>query len=170
MKNMPNGSRRSFVKNGSLILLGGAATLPTALQAADSATGSENSAKRLLRAGLITDLHYADKDPLGTRHYRETLGKIAEAGAYFEKQKPEFSVELGDLIDAADSVETEMAYLGTIHREFAALPGDKHCVLGNHCVDTLTKREFLDGVGQKDSYYSFDSAGARRWIFSTTAP
>lgn len=159
MKTLPNANRRAFVKNGALFLLGSAATLPTALQAADSDAVPGDSAGHLLRAGLITDLHYADKEPLGTRHYRETLDKIAEAGAYFEKQKPEFIVELGDLIDAADSVETEMGYLRTIHREFAALPGNKHCVLGNHCVDTLTKQEFLDGVGQKDSYYSFDSAG-----------
>ncbi len=30
-------------------------------------------------------------------------------------------------------------------------------MLGNHCVYTLIKREFLDGVEQKRSYYSFDS-------------
>ena len=29
-------------------------------------------------------------------------------------------------------------------------------MLGNHCVHTLTKQEFLDGVEQKKSYYSFD--------------
>ena len=32
-------------------------------------------------------------------------------------------------------------------------------VLGNHCVDTLTKDEFLGGVEQKQSYYSFDRGG-----------
>ncbi len=30
-------------------------------------------------------------------------------------------------------------------------------MLGNHCVHTLTKQEFLDGVAQKKPYYSFDS-------------
>ena len=39
------------------------------------------------------------------------------------------------------------------------MPGKKHYVLGNHCVYTLTKDEFLDGVGQKKSYYSFDAGG-----------
>ena len=29
-------------------------------------------------------------------------------------------------------------------------------MLGNHCVYTLTKQEFLDGVEQEQSYYSFD--------------
>ena len=37
---------------------------------------------------------------------------------------------------------------------------NRHYVLGNHCVDTLTKEEFLAGVGQKRSYYSFDAGGA----------
>ena len=31
-------------------------------------------------------------------------------------------------------------------------------MLGNHCVYTLTKDEFLGGVGQRKSYYSFDVA------------
>lgn len=84
------------------------------------------------------------------------MGKLAEAATQFEKDKVSFVVELGDLIDAADSVETEQSYLKTINREFSATSMDRHYVLGNHCVDTLTKTEFLEGVEQKQSYYSFD--------------
>jgi alkaline phosphatase len=109
--------------------------------------------------GLITDLHYADKPPAGSRFYRETLTKLEEAATQFEKDKPDLVVELGDLIDAADSVEVEKQYLARINKEFAALPGDKHYVLGNHCVDTLTKEEFLGEVGQKKPQYSFDAGG-----------
>jgi 3',5'-cyclic AMP phosphodiesterase CpdA len=46
-----------------------------------------------------------------------------------------------------------------VNREFSALSKDRHYVLGNHCVDTLTKEEFLGGVGQKKAYYSFDRGG-----------
>ena len=74
----------------------------------------------------------------------------------FEQQKIHFVVELGDFIDAADAVETELQYLKVINREFSAISKDRHYVLGNHCVDTLTKAEFLEGVGQQQSYYSFD--------------
>ena len=35
-------------------------------------------------------------------------------------------------------------------------------MLGNHCVDTLTKGEFLGRVGQERSYFSFDAGG---WHF-----
>ena len=133
--------RRAFLQNGTLFLTA-AATVNTSSLFADEG-------KDRLRVGLITDLHHADKPPAGTRHYRETLGKLAEAATQFEKDKVNFVVELGDLIDAADSVETEQRYLKTINREFSAISKDRHYVLGNHCVDTLTKAEFLGGVEQE---------------------
>jgi len=140
--------RRAFLQNGT-VLLTAAVTVNTSSLFADEG-------KERLRIGLITDLHHADKPSAGTRHYRETLGKLAEAATQFEKDKVNFVVELGDLIDAADSVETEQRYLKTINREFSAISKDRHYVLGNHCVDTLTKAEFLGGVEQEKSYYSFD--------------
>ena len=115
-------SRRAFVRNGSLFLLG--AGLGSSHVAGLFA--AEADAKRRVRIGLITDMHYADKAPAGSRHYRETLGKLGEAAAQFAKDKPEFVVELGDLIDAADSVEVEKGYLKRINKDFAALPGEKY--------------------------------------------
>lgn len=140
--------RRAFLQNGALVL--------AAASNADGLPLLAGEDKAPLRVGLITDLHHADKPSAGTRHYRETLGKLAEAAAQFEKDRPTFVVELGDLIDAADAVETELRYLQTINSEFSAISRDRHYVLGNHCVDTLTKAEFLDGVEQEQSYYSFD--------------
>lgn len=143
--------RRAFLRNGTLLL--------TAASTWDSASLFAEEQGTSLRIGLVTDLHYADKPPAGTRHYRETLGKLAEAAGEFEKDRPAFVVELGDLIDAADSVEAERRWLSRINREFAAISKDRHYVLGNHCVDTLTKEEFLGGVEQERSYYSFDRGG-----------
>lgn len=141
-------SRRAFFQHGTLLLAAAASLDPTMLLAAEKSQS--------LRVGLITDLHFADKPPAGTRHYRETLTKLGEAAAQFEKDKTAFVVELGDLIDAADSVEIEQSYLKTVNRDFSAISKDRHYVLGNHCVDTLTKPEFLGSVEQKQSYYSFD--------------
>ncbi len=144
--------RRAFLQ-GSTLAIAAASTTATAqpLWAAESAPA--------LRFGLITDLHYADKRPAGTRYYRETLAKLEAAATQFKQDQPAFLVELGDLIDAADAVETEQRYLQTINREFSAICKDRHYVLGNHCVDTLTKEEFLGSVGQQASYYSFDRSG-----------
>jgi 3',5'-cyclic AMP phosphodiesterase CpdA len=139
--------RRAFLRNGSLLLA--AASLDSSPRLA-----AEEAPK--LRIGMVTDLHYADKPPAGTRHYRETLAKLSAAAEQFAQDKPDFLVELGDLIDAADSIENELRWLNRINREFSAIAPDRHYVLGNHCVDTLTKDEFLGGVEQNQSYYSFD--------------
>lgn len=147
-------SRRAVIKDGTLVL--SAATVPWA---ASWTASSAAESGPVLRVGLMTDLHYADKVARGTRFYRQTLDKLQEAGERFQQESLNFVVELGDLIDAADSVETEQRYLKTINREFASLCDDRHYVLGNHCVDTLTKSEFLDGVQQRRSYYSFDRQG-----------
>jgi alkaline phosphatase len=63
------------------------------------------------------------------------------------------------MIDSADSLDMEKGYLRRIARDFAAITGQRHHVLGNHCVSALTKPEFLEIVGQKASCYSFDTSG-----------
>lgn len=143
-------TRRTLLQNGTLVLLSSALAPARAFT---EETGSP------LKIGLITDLHYADKPAAGTRYYRETLGKLEAAGGQFKQDKVAFVVELGDLIDAADSVQTELQYLTMIDREFSQICADRHYVLGNHCVDTLKKEEFLESVGQAKSYYSFDRSG-----------
>ena len=147
--------RRAFLRNGSLILLAAGVdhARATALFADDQ------QACTSLRIGLVTDLHYADKNAAGSRHYRESIGKLAVAARQFAAAQPDLVVNLGDFIDAAKDVATEKKWLAKIQAEFARLPGEKHFVLGNHCVTTLTKPEFLDGVKQKKSYYSFDAGG-----------
>jgi hypothetical protein len=150
--------RRAYLQEGTLVLT--AASLASRHLLADDQPAPQRApVSQGVRVGLVTDLHYADKPPAGTRHYRETLNKFAEAARQFEHDKPAFVVELGDFIDAADSVNTELQYLRTINREFSALSSDRHYVLGNHCVDTLTKDEFLGAVGQHQSYGSFDRGG-----------
>ena len=142
-------SRRAFVRNGSLFLLAASTTTFTAAE----------DQRHRLRVGLVTDLHHADKPTSGSRHYRDTLTKLTEAARQFAEAKPDFVVELGDFIDAAPSVEIEQGYLEQVSKVFNTIPGPKHYVLGNHCVDTLTKDEFLSGVGKKESFYSFDAGG-----------
>jgi len=144
--------RRAFLKHGTLLL---AAAQSRALLADDAEQAP-------LRFGLITDLHHADKPPAGTRYYRETLGKLAEAGKQFKRDKVAFLVELGDFIDAADTPEIELGYLERVNRDFKSIADDRHYVLGNHCVDMLTKEEFLGAIGRDKSYYSFDRGG---WHF-----
>lgn len=142
--------RRAFVKQGTLWLAAASLSSPKLFA---------NEETPRLRIGLVTDLHYADKASAGSRYYRETLTKLEEADTCFGQQKTNFLVELGDIIDAAGSVEAEQKSLKTIQRRFSAISKDHHYVLGNHCVETLNKEEFLGIVEQEKSYYSFDREG-----------
>ena len=139
--------RRTFLI-GSTLFISGSGT--------PHCHASESGRAASVSFGLMTDLHYADKSPRGSRHYRETLLKLEEASDAIQKEQPNFVIELGDFIDAAASVETEQKYLRTINRRFEPICEKRHYVLGNHCVDTLTKEEFLGEIGQEKSYYSFD--------------
>ena len=62
--------RRAFLRDGALVLTAGLAS-SSLLEAEDNELS--------VRFGLITDLHYADKPPAGSRYYRETPEKLAEA-------------------------------------------------------------------------------------------
>ncbi len=147
--------RRAFLKCGTLLLAGSTAWG----EASWLLAATDENAKPKLRVALATDLHYADKPPGGTRHYRESLTKFSEAAKRFQQEKPDHIIALGDLIDAAASLDVEKSYLKQVAKDFVPLPGKHHFVLGNHCVENLTKAEFLGIVGQEKSYYSFDAAG-----------
>lgn len=147
--------RRAFLYRGALYLAGAAG-----FSIADRrARAEEKTADRRVRFGLITDLHYADKAPAGTRHYREALPKLREAVDRFRRDGAEFLVETGDFVDAAADAATELAYLRKIDAEYSRFESDRHYVLGNHCVFTLTKKEFLANSGAREAHYSFDHGG-----------
>jgi len=143
-------SRRAFLHHSTLCLAGFGAGR---LLAADS------NASPLLRVGLMTDLHYADKPPTKTRFYREALAKLDEAVEIMNREKPALVVELGDFIDQADSVEKEIEWLQTMESHFAKLSMPRHYVLGNHCVGTLTKQEFAANTKARGGHESFESGG-----------
>jgi alkaline phosphatase len=132
------------------------------LAARESWASAANTAQHgapLLRVGLLTDAHYADRPPGGSRHYRDSLAKLAAAGEQFAQAPTDLLIELGDFIDSADSLEAEKGFLRRVDAAFRQLPGARHYVLGNHCVSALTKAEFLEIVGQAKSHYSFDRCG-----------
>lgn len=146
-------NRRTFIRRSVLTLAG------SAFAGRYGFALAEDTGKTAVRVGLMTDLHYADREPAGTRHYRETPTKLAEAAKRFVQEKVDFTVALGDLIDSAESLEAEKGYLRRVAKDFTAIPGPHHFVLGNHCVSALTKPEYLEIVGQKASFYSFDVKG-----------
>ena len=143
-------NRRRFTLISSLTLATG-----SVLKAAKS------EPTEVLSLGLLTDVHYADKKTQGTRAYRDSLLKGKEAAEFFKSKKPAAIVCLGDLIDAAPSVETEISYLTAICKVLNVTGIPRHHVLGNHCVATLNKEEFFKNAGSanKEGHYSFDLKG-----------
>ena len=141
-------SRREFLAGTTLL------ALSPSLLARISRPGS-------LKIGILTDAHYADADTRGTRHYRESLKKMQEAVELFRQEEVTFAIETGDLIDAADarSRPAELAFLRQINHQFKQAGVPTMYVLGNHCVYSLNKNEFLRTVGQKESYFSRDVEG-----------
>jgi len=114
----------------------------------------------VLRIGLLADPHYADKSDDENRCYRSSLDKVRQAVEHFNRAKADFAVELGDFIDSGDSIEQETAFVRRIETEFARFGGERYHVLGNHCVEMLTKNEFLRACRtRRPAYYSFDVRG-----------
>jgi len=149
-------SRRDFIKSAFVLSAGGGFGLDLA----------SLGRPRALRFGIVTDLHYADRPPLGTRFYRDTLRRIREAVSVMNQEKPDFLIELGDFKDQdADPVEKNtVAYLRTIESKLRRFQGPTYHVLGNHDMDSLSKEQFLRNVTNTDiptgsSYYSFDMKG-----------
>ncbi len=115
---------------------------------------------------MITDLHYADRDSVSGRMYRESTAKLAEFVEVMNREKVDFVVELGDYKDQDIQPDPEktLSYLRTIEAVFAGFKGPRYHVLGNHDEDSLTKAEFLgvagnSGIPADRTYYSFDVRG-----------
>lgn len=158
---LPHGAdgetRRAFLQNGALVLGGLAlAGVPRTLWAA--AQEQENAAPAL-QIGIVTDCHYADRDRNGTRHYRESIWKLPEAIDQFNSLGLDMAIEIGDFIDEAADAAGEIRHLKKIDAIFAHFKGERRYVLGNHCVWTLTKEEFLDNCDMERPHYSFDKGG-----------
>jgi predicted phosphodiesterase len=153
-------TRRDFLKVGAGIggaLLGGCAVTRRLSRAL--------SGKRL-RFGMITDLHYADIAPRGSRHYRQSQGKLAECLDLMKQEQVDFLIELGDFKDQATPPEHDgtLGYLKTIEAQFQGFEGPTYHVLGNHDMDSISKQDFLSqvtntGIAPDASYYAFDAQG-----------
>jgi hypothetical protein len=121
-----------------------------------------------VRFGLVTDSHYADADPLGTRFYRESLVKMREAVATLRRERVSFLGILGDIKDMApkEPESRTLAHLAAIEAEIQRFGGPTYHVLGNHDMDNISKPQMLagitnTGIPRDRSYYAFTHEGLR---------
>ncbi|MHC4908705.1 MAG: metallophosphoesterase family protein [Planctomycetota bacterium] len=149
-------SRRAFLKNGSIVLAGAA----FGDLAGCAALRTDTRTRSRQRIALISDVHYAERDPVGTRHYRLSLEKMKTAAAALGWTSPHLGVQLGDFIDSGQGAEDEMEHARRISAAFSTLGCQVHHVLGNHDLGALSKPEFMSIVGKARSWYSIDRPGA----------
>lgn len=150
-------TRRDFLKS-SLAAGFSAAVLGKYSLQAFSETG--------MRFGIVTDSHFADADPLMNRYFRESIDKMTECVELMNEQKVDFLIELGDFKDqnTPPVEEKTISYLQAIERSFHRFNGPTYHVLGNHDMDSISKKQFLENVTNTDipsgsTYYSFDRKG-----------
>eukprot|EP00037_Helgoeca_nana_P018828 m.181856 g.181856 ORF g.181856 m.181856 type:complete len:522 (+) comp24609_c0_seq1:47-1612(+) len=111
--------------------------------------------------GIVTDVHYADAAPSGTRIYRDSVDKVKAAVDTFNAAgSTDFIISLGDLKDTDASrgcdtpnvpaspacVNLTIGFLKTIEGVLAGFNGPRHHLLGNHDVDILTQLEVLNST------------------------
>lgn len=124
------------------------------LQIVGTGGTSATAVGRAARFGIITDVHYADYDTVGTRFYRDSLPKVQEATQAIIGSDADFMVELGDFKDTVcpgankGSVSTNctdetVGFIDTIENAMAEFKKPRFHVLGNHDVDVLNQSTVL---------------------------
>jgi len=127
---------------------------------------AKNVKTSVVRFGILTDIHYADREPAKERYYWQSLTKMKEAIDTMNQEKVDFIVELGDFKDQ-DLVPTEkktLKYLADIESVFRKFHGPTYHVLGNHDMDGISKSQFQSeilntGISPEKTYYSFNQKG-----------
>lgn len=113
--------------------------------------------------GIVTDSHYARKPDFKKLCFSDSLLKMHDFIDHMNQEQVDFVVHLGDLKDE-DVIKNEqntLSYLREIEAEFLGFKGKCfHCV-GNHDLDSIKKKQFLEnihntGIDKDRSYYSFD--------------
>jgi 3',5'-cyclic AMP phosphodiesterase CpdA len=126
--------------------------------------GAENGDKPVLSFGLITDVQYADLDPEGERHYRESIPKLKTAAAWLAAKKLPFTLHLGDLIDR------DFKSFATLMPLFDGLGHPVRHLLGNHdySVADGEKGGVARIAGMPGEYYQFIHSGVRFVMLDTS--
>jgi 3',5'-cyclic AMP phosphodiesterase CpdA len=120
-----------------------------------------SAAKPVARLGIVTDIHYANRPTAGTRQYRDSIAKLTEAVAQWNSQQVDAVIQLGDFVDASPTVELELADLRRVVGVLREVRAPRYFAIGNHCVFTLTKPQFLEAWGAERSWYAFPLPGYR---------
>lgn len=125
--------------------------------------GAEKDDSPVLSFGLITDVQYADAEPEGERHYRESISKLKTAVAWLAPKKLPFTLHLGDLIDR------DFKSFATVLPLLEGLGHPVRHLLGNHDyqIEDGEKARVFPTIGMPREYYQFRDSGVRFVMLDT---
>ena len=125
--------------------------------------GAETGEKPILSFGLITDVQYADVEPEGERHYRESIPKLKTAVGWLAEKKLPFTLHLGDLIDR------DFKAFAAVNPILDGLGHPVRHLLGNHDYDVSSaeKDRVVSTMGMPQDYYQFKQSGLRVVMLDT---
>ncbi|KAA0992695.1 metallophosphoesterase family protein [Dyadobacter aurulentus] len=131
--------RRGFIK--SIGLAAGTTWLASGTFSIPASTAAN---RKLLRFGLITDLH----------HLQFNKDEVARMKGFMDvvlKESPDFIIQNGDFCRHTKS--------DALMTEWNRFEGPKYHVLGNHDMDFCDKATIMQFWGMQKPYYSFDHGG-----------
>lgn len=98
-----------------------------------------------IKFGVITDLHYAYRETVGTRYYSQSIIKMEEAFSVFKKSKVDFIIELGDFKDMGVTPDKDktLSFLKSVESVFQSAGVPAYHVLGNHDMDNISRMIFF---------------------------
>jgi predicted phosphodiesterase len=117
-----------------------------------------------IRFGIVSDIHYANKQPNIGRYYKQSLDKLSECIKVMNNEKVDFLIELGDFVDKGDTGNETLKFLDTVEKKFSQFKGPRYHVLGNHEEANISKQEFLERItnghfSKAKNYYAFEKNG-----------
>lgn len=117
----------------------------------------------LVTFGLVTDVHCADAEPDGERHYKATPAKLERAAAAINRAGVAFTLNLGDTIDR------DFKGFSTFAAITAKFSAPLHSLLGNHdySVTDTDKPRVAQALGMPADYYAFRANGIRIVMLDT---
>jgi manganese-dependent ADP-ribose/CDP-alcohol diphosphatase len=119
---------------------------------------AQSGQEPLFTFGVIADVQYADIPDAGTRHYRKSPAKLAEAVAHFNMAEVGFVFSLGDFIN--DNIKG----FDTLNSITSRLSMPLYHVAGNHDFDPAFPgiKATIDRMALKRLNYTFSN---QEWRF-----
>ncbi|NJN27079.1 MAG: hypothetical protein HC819_14425 [Cyclobacteriaceae bacterium] len=118
----------------------------------------KSTSPKKISFGIIADVQYCDATPVKNRFFREAKDKLVAAIALLNRLKPDFVINLGDMIDR------DWQSFDSILPVFDQLQMPVHHVLGNHDYEVAEALKSMVpgrmGMGTK-RYYDFQVSGWR---------